>query len=59
MKAYLWTMVVLGLFEVPWTAYYMLKGKVPERTPQSMAVNVIVMLALALWAFWLLASVGS
>lgn len=48
-------MVVLGVGEVGSTAYYALSRKVPARTPGGMAWNAVLMLALGMWAFWLLA----
>lgn len=56
MSAFLWTMVALGFLEVIYTAYCGLSGKVPVRTPKSMAWNSVLMLGLALWALVLLMS---
>lgn len=55
MTAFLWTFVILGVGEAAATAYHALKGTVPERTAAGMAWNAAIMLALAMWAFWLLA----
>lgn len=55
MTVFLWVMVVLGVGEVGTTAYYGLVGRVPPRTAGSMAWNAVLMLALGMWAFWLLA----
>ena len=54
MTAFLWVMVVLGVLEAAGTAYHGLIGKVPARTASGMAWNAAIMLALAMWAFWLL-----
>ena len=55
MNAFLWTFVILGVGEAATTVYHALKGTVPERTASGMAWNAAIMLALAMWAFWLLA----
>ncbi len=52
-KAFLWTMVVLGVLEMAGTAYYGAIGKVPVRTAKSMAWNGALMFCLGMWAFWI------
>lgn len=59
MSAFLWLVVALGVGEMAVTIYYGLVGKVPERTAKGMAFNAALMLALAMWAFWLLATGAS
>ena len=48
--ALLWFLVILGLLEVGGSISYLSVGKWPERTPTSIAFNLVFWLALAAWA---------
>lgn len=53
MTVFLWVMAGLGFWEFIGSAYYVGTGKIPVRTPKSMVVNGVFMLALGAWSFWL------
>jgi len=54
MKHFLLTIVIVGAIEVVGALTNLARGKVPETTPQEMAVNAIILGVLGAWAAYLL-----
>lgn len=54
MSALLWTLVVLGIFEVGGAVAYLVVDTWPERTRDSVALTLVFWVIFAAWAGYLL-----
>ena len=55
MTAFLWTMIVLMALMVIGKLIWLAEGKIPERNPKHLAVDIVLDAALIVWASILLA----
>lgn len=56
MKALLWTILILGVFEVASMLAYWTVGKFPERTVAGSVISALIWAGFAVWAAYLLRS---
>ena len=54
MSAFLWTLLVLGIFEAGGSVGFLLAGTWPERTKTSIACTLVFWICFASWAAYLL-----